>query len=102
MGEKVIRKFDTTGGSRTYTGYNYSSYRTFVRPAWNRSYEKLSRYSSDGYGFDHPDTDHADEYREVFRKFSMPYLNPELSSWSDRYAPYIEIYDSGDVKVREK
>lgn len=92
MGEKVIRKFSSAGGSRTYAGYNYASYHQYVEPLWDASLEMLSRYTSSGYGFDHPDPDNLEAYRDVFTKYSMPYLNPDLSSWSDRYPPYVEIY----------
>lgn len=95
MGNKVIRKFSTTGGNRTYTGYNYSSYHQFVTPAWDRSLELLSKQTVSGYGFDHQNPTYSSEYSLVFKKYNMPYLNPELSSWSDRYPPYVEIYNVG-------
>jgi hypothetical protein len=95
MGEKVIRKFDSTGGSRTYTGYNYSSYHQFLVPAWDESLELLSNQTLSGYGFDHPNPLYSKEYQEVFTKYEMPYLNPELSSWSDAFPPYIEMYNVG-------
>ncbi len=92
MGEKVIRKFNSTGGNRIYTGYNYSSYRAFVNPAWDRSYEVLAKDSGIGEGWDWHKPENADLYRDIFKKYNMPYLDSELSSWSDRYPPYVEIY----------
>jgi len=92
MGDKVTRKFNDTGGTRTYTGYHYSAFESFLHPAWDSSYEVLSRNSYDGYGWDYPDPDDATEYAAVFKKYEIPYLDSELSSWSDRYPPYIEVY----------
>ena len=94
MGDKVIRKFDSSGGSRTYTGYNYSSYHQYITPAWDGSYEVLAKYSGSGEGWDYHRPSNADSYRDVFKKYNMPYLNPELSSWSDRYPPYVEVYST--------
>jgi len=95
MGNKVIRKFDSTGGSRTYTGYNYSSFQGYLTPAWGSSYEKQAAFSSDGYGYDYPEPGYEKEYGEVFKKFNIPYLDTNLSSWSDRYPPKIEIHSPG-------
>jgi hypothetical protein len=95
IGDKVIRKFNETGGSRSYSAYNYSSYHQFVIPAWDRSLELLSKQTVSGYGFDHQNPTYSAEYSKVFKIYHMPYLNPELSSWSDRYPPYVEIYNVG-------
>jgi hypothetical protein len=92
MGNKIVQKDNRT---RTYTGYNYSSYHQFVTPAWDNSLELLSNQTGTGYGFDHRNP--ALDYSDVFTKYNMPYLNPELSSWSDRYPPYIEIYNVGNA-----
>jgi hypothetical protein len=90
MGNKVVQKDNST---RTYTGYNYSSYVQFVTPAWDRSLELMSDQTASGYGFDHRNP--AYDYSDVFTKYNMPYLNPELSSWSDRYPPFVNIYNIG-------
>jgi hypothetical protein len=95
MGDKVIRKLDSTGGSRQYTGYNYSSYHQFVTPAWDRSLELLSNQTGSGFGFDHQNPAYSAEYSEEFKKYNMPYLDPKLSSWSDRFPAYVEIYNVG-------
>jgi len=95
MGNKVIRKFDSTGGNRTYTGYNYSSYQQFVIPSWDCSYERLAKNSISGEGWDYHRPDNAYLYKDVFKKYYMPYLNTNLSSWSDRYPPKIQIYSPG-------
>jgi hypothetical protein len=54
----------------------------------------MSNQTGSGYGYDHPNPEFAEEYRDVFTKYYMPYLNPELSSWSDRQAPYVEFYST--------
>jgi len=94
MGDKVIRTFNNTGGSRTYTGYNYSNFQTNLLPAWDSSYEKIAAYSSDGYGFNYPEPGKEKEYGEVFKKYYIPRLNAELSSWTDRYPPRIRVESS--------
>jgi hypothetical protein len=95
MGDKVVRKFDSIGGSRTYTGYNYSSFQGFLTPAWDKWYEKRAVDAVDGYGWDYPEPGYEKEYGEVFKKYNIPYLDPKLSSWSDRYPPKIEIHSPG-------
>jgi hypothetical protein len=91
MGNKVIR----TTGSRQYTASNYASYHQYVTSAWDGAYEILAKNSGSGYGIDYPADGTEENYKDVFRKFNMPYLNPNLSSWSDVYAPYVEIYGTG-------
>lgn len=95
MGNKVIRKFSDKGSSRTYTGYNYSSFQGYLTPAWNPNYEIMAKNSGDGYGWDYPEPEYEQEYAKVFKKYYIPYLDTELSSWSDRYPPRIEIHNPG-------
>ena len=97
MGEKVIRKFDFAGGSRTYTGYNYSSFQGFLIPAWDRSYERLASPEGYAYGFNYPDPANPEDYKDIFKKYSIPYLDSELSSWSDRFPPVIKVYTPGFI-----
>jgi len=92
MGNKIVQKDNRT---HKYTGYNYASYVQFVTPAWDRSLELMSNNTSSGYGFDHRNP--AGDYSDVFTKYDMPYLNPELSSWSDQYPPRVEIYNVGNA-----
>jgi hypothetical protein len=94
MGDKVIQK---NNNSRTYPVYNYSSYNKEVTPAWDRSLELLSTQTGSGYGFDHQNPAFSAENSLVFKKYNMPYLNPELSSWSDTQPPYVEIYNVGNA-----
>jgi hypothetical protein len=97
MGDKVIRKFNDTGGNRTYTGYNYRYYEAFLRPAWDSQYETLARDNSSGQGWDYHKQEDDYLYKEVFKKYNLPYLDSELSSWSDRYPPYIKVLSGGKL-----
>lgn len=93
MGNKVIRKFNTTGGSKSYAGYNYSSYIGYATPAWDSRYERLSK-NTDDYGFDRhkPEDDYL--YKDVFKRFNLPYLDSSLESWTDWKSPQVWIYGS--------
>jgi hypothetical protein len=95
MGNKIIRKLNDTGGSRTYTGYNYASYFKYAIPAWDSLYERLSKNSGTGEGIDWQKSENTHLYSDVFKKYYLPYLNPKLSSWSDRYPPYVVLYNIG-------
>jgi len=99
MGNKVIRKFNSSGGSRTYEGYNYERYEEYIQPAWDGQRERLAPVSGTGYGFG--DAKHGEEnlYKNVFQKYTLPYLDPKLSSWDDRFAPRIEIYNPSGWEV---
>ena len=91
MGEKIIGKFNSTGGSQTYTGYNYTSFGCMAVPSWNGAYELLAKNSGSGEGWNWHKPSNGTLYQDVFKKYSLPGLNPELSSWSDRYPPKIEV-----------
>jgi hypothetical protein len=97
MGNKIIKT--QNGGSRTYEGYNYESYERYVAPAWDASYEVLAKWSGNGYGWDWHKPEDNRYYNDIFKKYTLPALDPELSSWSDRYAPYVEIYNSGGWEI---
>jgi hypothetical protein len=97
MGNKIVRKFNDTGGGRTYTGYNYSSYAQYASPLWNSSYECLAKNSGDGEGLDWHKAENEELYANVFKKYYLPYLDPKLSSWSDRYPPYVKVYNVGNA-----
>jgi hypothetical protein len=96
MGDKVKRKFNSTGGNRQYESYNFSTYQGFLIPAWDNFYEKRAITSLDGYGWDYPEPGYEKEYGEVFKKYTIPYLNSEESSWSDRYPPEILVHNPGE------
>lgn len=94
MGDKVIRALNETGNSRTYAGYNYSSYNAFLSPAWDSQYENIvtPENPGSGEGWNYHKPEHANLYKDVFKKYYMPYLDSKLSSWSDRYPAYVDIY----------
>lgn len=93
MGDRIVRKFNTSGGSRTYMGYNYRNFKEFATPAWNKNYEVLARNSITGEGWDYHSSENANLYKDVYKVYNIPSLNPKLASWTDRYEPYVEIYD---------
>jgi hypothetical protein len=97
MGDKVIRTFNTTGGNRQYTGYNYSTFQGYLSPAWNSSYEHIARPGGYAYGINHPDPSNTSAYAKVGKIWNIPYIDTEISSWSDRYPPYIEVITSGSI-----
>ncbi len=92
MGEKVIRKFNTTGGSKEYAGYNYSTYIGFAVPAWDSQYEILAKDSSSGYGWDYYKPENAYLYKDIFKKFTLPYLDTSIASWVDWKEPQVWVY----------
>ncbi len=91
MGDKVIRRFNATGGTKEYPGYTYESIHTAVNPDWNDNYEVLAKNSDNGYGWDWHKSSDNDKYEDVFIKYDLPFLNPESGSWTDRYPPQVEI-----------
>ncbi len=95
MGEEIVRQFDEYGGVKRYTGYRFSSYQTHAVPAWSVSNERLAKNSFDGYGFDYHSPQDDPTYRDVFRKWELPYLDGEISSWTDTYPPRVEFYAPG-------
>jgi len=97
MGEKVIRKFNDTGGNRTYAAYNYSNFQAYLQPVWDSYYERLAKDHSSGYGWDYHLPEDDELYRDVFKKYYIPYLNSEISSWSDRYPPKLVIVNPGFI-----
>jgi len=93
MGQKTGRG---SQGSRQYEVYTCSNFEGQAIPAWNRSLEKLAKKgTSNGYGFNYTGIDNADTYKDVFRKFSIPSLDSDTESWSDRYPPKIEVFNPG-------
>ena len=95
MGEKVIRKFSSTGDTRGYTAYNYSNYNTHAVPNWNYDYEILAKNSSTGYGWDYHKPEDDYKYKNIFKKYRLPYLDPQIESWSDRYPTKVTLNCSG-------
>lgn len=91
MGQKVIRRFNSYGGSKQFASYEYKSVTEWASPDWNSSYETLARNSGTGYGFDYHKSEDNNLYQDVFRKFKMPFLDKNLEEWSDRYDPEIHV-----------
>jgi len=79
-------------GNREYSSYSYRSYAQFATPAWDATYERLSDDDPDGEGIDAHSTENEPLYADVFKKYNLPYLDPKLEQYSDRYPPYVEIY----------
>ena len=91
MGNKVIRRFNSTGGYKTYSGYRYLHYITNAIPGWNSSYEKLATNSDDRKGvFHHPQEENI-YYDDVFTKYHLPALDSDLEEWTDEYPPVVEL-----------
>lgn len=92
MGDKVIRTFNITGGTKEYPAYTYVSVaHTAVNPDWDDNYEILAKNSGTGYGWDWHNVSDKDKYSDVFTKYKLPFLDPEMESWTDRYPPQVEI-----------
>jgi len=91
MGDKVIRYFSDSGGKKEYSSYYYDSFKGQAIPNWDTAYESLSTLSSNGYGWDRPQPGKEYKYNSVFKKYKLPYLDPELESWTDRYPPQVQI-----------
>jgi hypothetical protein len=95
----IINQYRVQMGNITYNQgilqkayYQYRSYHQFAQPTWDGSLEILARNSSDGYGWDYPDPEHPDDFKDVFKKWALPSLDPKLAKYSDQFPAYIEIY----------
>jgi len=84
MGEKTIRKFDSSGGTKSYGGYDHRHYFGFAEPAWSGTYDNTYGSTSDD-----------DNKEDIFVKYHLPALDSELESYTDRYPPQIELYQPG-------
>ncbi len=91
MGDWVWRRFSDTGASRKYPTYSYWIGQVATSPVWNSTYERLGKDSDDGYGFFHHPVSQNKYYNDVFTKYTLPFLNPKLASWTDRFPPTVEI-----------
>lgn len=101
MGDKVVRSFTEVDGtvSKTYSGYNYTYYEDEAIYDWDNSYEILAKDASEGYGYDYHKSEKEKYYKNVFKRYKLPYLDPRLASWSDRRKPVVVIYGSGYLSV---
>ena len=97
MGDFVIRRFDNFGGSKEYAGSKYTQFNGSAFSVWNDTYERLA---SDDYNpetstgnsgvFHHP-VQENEVYKDVFVKYDLFGLNPELEEWTDRFPPQVII-----------
>lgn len=93
MGDKVIRKMSNAGSNRTYSGYYYSSFETYATPDWDSTYERLSINSpATGFGFDYHKPEHEYLYKDIYKKYKLPWLDSDLESWTDWKSPQVYIY----------
>jgi len=93
MGDKVIRRFNDTGGNKQYTSYVYEYFNLQALPDWDATYEVLAKDSGTGHGVDYPpdDADGKELYKDVFKKYKVLFLDKELSSWTDIYPPEVHL-----------
>jgi len=110
MGNQTVRRFNDSGGTKTYAGYKFFQYRSTCFSAWdNFGGENYARLATDDYEpahidnngdiipqvgtsgvFNHP-IDENDLYKDVFIKYDLFGLDPNLENWSDRFAPRVTI-----------
>lgn len=92
MGNWTVRQnsedISEGSGSKTYIFTYHTRHQVYAYPVWDSSLEILQKNSSDGYGYDNQNPNK--DYKNVFRKFWLPSLNPKMESWSDRYPPLVE------------
>lgn len=86
MGEKTLKRF-----TNTYNSYWTEVYWIYAYPDWDSSLEQLAKNSNTYYGWDYPEPDAGEKYKDVFRKYRLEILNSELESYSDKYPPEVEI-----------
>lgn len=91
MGDRVIRRFNNTGGSRDYPSYEYRSAVVHPSPDWDDDYEVLSINSDTGYGIDWHKAEDSDLYDDVFKRYRLPRLVSYLEDWTDRFDPVVII-----------
>lgn len=87
--KKTAQDSETGLGTKTYNYTYYTSHVAWVSPVWNTGLEKLAKNSATGYGYDYqnPNID----YKDVFRKFWLPALDPKVGEWTDKYPPVIKV-----------
>jgi hypothetical protein len=88
-----------TLGNRSYQSYYYENVYFQPNPTWENSLEILATPENQlGYDFNHPETGKEHLYNDVFKKYSLDAygtLNSPDDTWSDRYAPRVEINGGG-------
>ena len=92
MGQKVIRRFNTYGGTKKFSTYEYRTIRVAATADWDEHYEVLARESYTGEGIDYHSSANNLLYKDVFRKYKLPFLDKTLEEWSDRNDPEVRVY----------
>lgn len=92
MGDKITKRFNDSGGYKTYTGYRLRSYSGWLNPAWESGYERLSSQTTNQYGFDYPSPWQSYKYNGVFTHYTLPTLDDEVDEWTDRHPPEVRVY----------
>jgi len=104
-GEKVIRRFQRPGtqaGDDSYTTSESEYYLGYAWPKWEEIYEKIHGQLDTGYGFDRPKLNTEYLYNDVFTRYELPGLDPEMEEWSDKKPPIVQVFTAvgEDVNVR--
>ena len=99
--DNVVNKYIVIMGVLTqtqeyqYSLYNYAHYDRYAEPAWDRNLEIPSWVNSSGEGYDY-NTD-PEKYRDVFKVYDLPYLNPQLENYTDEFPPYLRIWADAPI-----
>ena len=86
MGARVIREPQRTGsrnGAMDYGREEHEFVRVWAEPDWDTSFELLAKDTGDGYGYDYHPPEDSGFYEDVFRVYVLPFLDPDLATWSD-------------------
>ena len=95
MGDKITKRRGSEGSSTDEEIIQHDYVGHYLHPTWDSDLETLAINSSTGYGYDyHPPEENA-FYADVFRKYELKQLDPDIESWSDDYEPWIGIYAPG-------
>lgn len=84
MGERTIRRF-----THTHSSYWTQRYEITGFPAWDSVLERLAKDYE--YGWNYPEPDAGEKYKDVFRKYNLAWLNPDIESYSDKYPPEVSL-----------
>ena len=95
MGEEI--KSRREGRSYIYMGYNSIYYaEENCLPLWDANYEKLAYPGgNEAYGLNYHKVEDAYLYKDIFRKYKLPDLDPDAASWSDSFPPQVFIKYNG-------
>jgi hypothetical protein len=94
--DDIVNKYIVLIGPATqthnhvYQGYNYQSFIDYPTPAWNRTYERLARYSPTGESWDMPTPDTEKLYTDIWKVYNFSILNLN-EEYTDQYPPAVQI-----------